>query len=67
MKTSLNDSKNLPLSCEVNMGLYDPQDPECQKCQRAAKEICMFYAYISQQKTKTEIINNPHVVEFEEQ
>jgi hypothetical protein len=49
------------------MGLYEPKDPECMRCQRAAKEVCQFYAYITDQKTKTEIIDSAHVIEFEEQ
>jgi hypothetical protein len=61
------NSMNSRNSCEIKMGLYEPKDPECMRCQRAAKEVCQFYAYITDQKTKTEIIDSAHVIEFEEQ
>ena len=67
MNNSSNNSNNSQTQCEVTMGLYDPDDPECSKCQRQAKEVCMYFAYVFGLKTKDEIINNPHVKKFEEQ
>ncbi len=61
-----NSSTNLPNSCDIKMGLYEPKDPECGKCQRAAMELCQYYAFLMDRKTKTEIIDSTHVVEFED-
>ena len=50
--------------CEVTDGFFNPEDPECNKCEFTCRELCKLFAIRRDLKTEEDLQNKRSVKEI---